>query len=63
VKYQPQERALKAAVVAVEGDTDEVAIQLDLDLEADLFQPQGDLNSKAEYTKQQPIAGETNILK
>jgi hypothetical protein len=47
-------------------DINEVAIQLDLDLEADLFQPQGALNSEAEYTKwmkQQPIAWETNILK
>jgi exonuclease III len=66
VKYQHRERALKAVAVAVEGDTDEVAIQLDLDSEADLFQPQGVLNSEAEYTKwmkQQPIAQETNILK
>jgi hypothetical protein len=66
VKYQHQERALKAVVVAVERDTDEVAIQLDLDSEADLFQPQGVLNSEAEYTKwmkQQPIARETDILK
>jgi hypothetical protein len=37
LKYQYQERALKAVVVAVKGDIDEVAIQLDLDLEADLF--------------------------
>ncbi len=66
MKYQHRERALKAVAVAVEGDTDEVAIQLDLDSEADLFQPQGVLNSEAEYTKwmkQQPIAQETNILK
>ena len=59
VKYQHRERALKAAAVAVEGDIDEVAIQLDSDSEADLFQPQGVLNSEAEYTKwmkQQPIA-------
>ena len=66
VKYQHRERALKAAAVAVEGDIDEVAIQLDSDSEADLFQPQGVLNSEAEYTKwmkQQPIARETNILK
>ena len=49
-----------------EADIDEVAIQLDSDSEADLFQPQGVVNSKAEYTKwmkQQPIARETDILK
>jgi hypothetical protein len=51
VKYQHRERALKAAAVAVEEDTDKVAIQLDSDSEADLFQPQGVLNSEAEYTK------------
>jgi hypothetical protein len=60
---------LKAAAVAarvVEVDIDEVAIQLDSDSEADLFQPQGVVNSKAEYTKwmkQQPIEQETDILK
>ena len=58
----------KAAVAARidEADTDEVAIQLDSDSEADLFQPQGVVNSEAEYTKwmkQQPIARETDILK
>jgi hypothetical protein len=69
VKYQHRERALKAAAVAaiaVEVDIDEVAIQLDSDSEADLFQLQGVLNTKAEYTKwmkQQPITQETNILK
>jgi hypothetical protein len=68
-KYQYRERALKAAAIAAridEADTDEAAIQLNLDLEADLFQPQGVVNSKAEYTKwmkQQPIARETDILK
>jgi hypothetical protein len=68
-KYQHRERALKAAAVAAridEADIDEVAIQLDSDLEADLFQPQGVVNSEAEYTKwmkQQPIARETDILK
>jgi hypothetical protein len=38
--YQHPERALKAAVVAAridEVDIDEIVIQLDLDLEADLF--------------------------
>ena len=68
-KYQRRERALKAAAVAAridEVDIDEVAIQLDSDSEADLFQPQGVVNSEAEYTKwmkQQPIAQETDILK
>ena len=66
-KYQHRESTLKVAAVAVRTDeADEVAIQLDLDLEADLFQPQGVVNSKAEYSKwmkQQPIARETNILK
>jgi hypothetical protein len=67
-KYQHQERALKAAAVAAridEADLDEVAIQLDSDIEADLFQPQGVVNSEAEYTKwmkQQLIARETDIL-
>ena len=45
---------------------DEVAIQLDSDLEADLFQPQVVVNSKAECTKwmkQQLLARETDILK
>jgi hypothetical protein len=54
VRYQHWERALKAAAVAaiaVEVDINEVAIQLDSDLEADLFQPQRALNSEAEYTK------------
>ena len=54
IKYQYRERALKAAAVAarIDGaDTDEVAIQLDSDSEADLFQPQGVINSEAEYTK------------
>ena len=57
------------AVVAAridKADTDEVAIQLDSDSEADLFQPQGVVNSEAEYTKcmkQQLIARETDILK
>jgi hypothetical protein len=54
------------AAVAVEVDIDEVAIQLDSDSETDLFQPQGVLDTEAEYTKwikQQPIAQETNILK
>jgi hypothetical protein len=61
-KYQRRERALKVVAVAAridEADIDEVAIQLDLDSEADLFQPQGVVNSKAECTKwmkQQPIA-------
>jgi hypothetical protein len=48
--------AVEARMVVV--DTNEVAIQLDSDSEADRFQPQGVLNSKAEYTKwmkQQPI--------
>jgi hypothetical protein len=68
-KYQRRERALKAAAVAAridEVDIDEVAIQLDSDSEADLFQPQGVVNSEAECTKwmkQQPIARETDILK
>ena len=51
MKYQHRERALKAAAAVVEGDIDEAAIQLDSDLEADLFQLQGVLNSEAEYTK------------
>jgi hypothetical protein len=51
VKYQRRERALKAAVVAVQGDTNKVAIQLDSDSEADLFQLQEVLNSEVEYTK------------
>lgn len=41
-KYQYRERALKAAAIAAridEADIDEVAIQLDSDSEADLFQP------------------------
>ena len=69
VKYQHRERDLKAAAVVArvdEVDIDEVAIQLDLDSEADLFQLQGVANSEAEYTKwmkQQPIARETDILK
>ena len=67
VKYQYQERALKAVDARIiEVDINEVAIQLDSDLEADLFQPQGVLNSKAEYTKwikQQAITQETDILK
>ena len=69
MKYQHRERALKAAAVAAridEVDIDEVAIQLDSDSEADLFQPQGVVNSEAECTKwmkQQPIARETDILK
>ena len=60
VKYQHRERALKAVAVALaEVDVDEFVIQVDLDSEADLFQPQGVSNSEAEYTKwmkQQPIA-------
>jgi hypothetical protein len=62
VRYQHRERALKAAAVAaiaVKVDINEVAIQLDSNSEADLFQLQGALNSKAEYIKwmkQQPIA-------
>ena len=54
MRYQHWEKALKAAAVAaiaVEVDINEVAIQLDLDLEADLFQLQRVVNSKAEYTK------------
>jgi hypothetical protein len=52
VKYQHRERALKAAAAALaEVDVDEFAIQVDSDLEADLFQPQGVSNSEAEYTK------------
>jgi hypothetical protein len=53
-KYQYRERALKAAAVAAridKADTDKVAIQLDSDSEADLFQLQGVINSEAEYTK------------
>jgi hypothetical protein len=39
-KYQHRERALKAAAaVLIEVDADEFAIQVDLDSEADFFQP------------------------
>ena len=52
VKYQHRERALKAAAIAATiVEVDEVAIQLDLDSESDLFKPQGILDSETEYTK------------